>query len=278
MPKKTITAKFIADSTDYTTDWGTSLSTFGLFNAPPDLTETDIDGIISAIGATRDGELPPCNEVGGTLRKLRFIRKSGNTLSVPVNNRSNLLSAATVIKGILNTAGNEVVCIELLGEEYANLNDEMGISYQAGTTAPTHRAPSTALKQYYHAGNIEYSADSTSPIGGVVYQPIKSISNVENGPATQLGSVWDGCVGDFASVIPCPRGQGRSNPMKHRRFIVSFIVGTTEVDGSEQIEVPVKNYQASDVLSCGQNLAALDGAYCIGYRGESYRKFHKLLA
>jgi hypothetical protein len=159
----------------------------------------------------------------------------------------------------------------------------MGISYTAGTVAATHRAPSTAKKQYYHAGNIEYQADSNSPIGGVVFQPVKSISNLENAPATQLGSVWDGCVGDFASVIPCPRGQGRSNPMKHRRFTVTFIVGTTSnnvatVTGSEQIEVPVRSYLAADVLACGQNVAALDGAYCIGYEGESYRRFHKLIA
>jgi hypothetical protein len=52
---------------------------------------------------------------------------------------------------------------------------------------------------------------------------------------------------------------------------------TIELPQSETIEVPVKAFAGSLIEACGQNLAGLTGLYCIGYRGESYRKVHKLI-
>lgn len=285
MPKRVVSAKFIAGLTAYTMDIGQDIATTGLFNAPPDITDADIAQIVSSIGASLDGELPPCRDFVGSLRKLRFIREKGNTMSVPVSTRANLLSAATVIKGVLNAANggnNKVVCIQLLGEEFPNLSDELGLSYTAGSFAVSHRAPSTANKQYYHAGTVGYSADSTNPLGGTIFQPVKAISNNEDAPATQLGSTWGTCVGDFVDVLSCPRPSGRKNPLKHRRFDLTFLLDNTTISqpsqlSSEKIEVPCTSSSQGNILSCGQALAALDGAYCIGYRGESYSRFHKLL-
>lgn len=293
MPKRVVTAKFIEDTTSYTTDWGAKVTTSGLFNAPPDLTEANINAIVGLIGATRIGDLPPCNEAGGSLRKLRFIRRSGNTMTTPVASRAILLSAAKGIKEILdsaNSASNPVVCIELIGEEYDNLNDEFSISYTAGTFAKTHRAPDNATKQYVYAGTVEYSSDSTNPLNGIIFQPVKAISDNENAPATQLDASWKSCVGEFVDVVPCPRN-GRRNPFRHRRFTVTFLTKSQAVAdpanppagiegdaAAEQIEIPVANGKEADILACGQALAKLTGAYCIAYKGESYKRFHKIVA
>lgn len=119
-------------------------------------------------------------------------------------------------------------------------------------------------------------------LNSIVFQPIKSITNNENAPATQIASAWADCVGDFESALPC-KGKGRKNPLEHRRFELSFATkidpaSDTEEIQTETIELPVKSGVPSDILSCGQSAATLTGAYCISYRGESYSKFHKLLA
>lgn len=296
MPKLVVPLSFRVGQNPYYPDWmdvaDPGVSASGRFNAPPDLTEANIDGIVLAVGASRGSPNSPCPDTSYTsLRKLEFVRASGNTMSVPVANRIDLITAATTIRNILDnagTGGNKVVCIRLIGEEWANLNDELNLSYQAGTYAKTHRAPASAPKQYYYAGTVEYEADSTNPIDGSVFQPVKAISDIENAPATQLATTWAGCVGSFQTVIPCPRGRSRGNPLKHRRYVVTFLTKSQQVDdpnspptgieadfASEQIEVPVTD--GSEIDTCGVALAGLIGAYCIGYKGESYTRFHKLL-
>ena len=47
---------------------------------------------------------------------------------------------------------------------------------------------------------------------------------------------------------------------------------------SERTEVPVQHHEAGLIKTCGEGLAKLVGAYCIGYQGESYRLYHRLLA
>ena len=293
MPKNTVSVKFVGSSFSYLMDMGTEIETSGVFNAPPDLSDTNISDIVTAIGGSLTGDLPPCREFNGSLRKLLFIRASGNTMSVPVSSRANLINAATTIRDLLNAANsgnNKVVCIKLIGEEFPNLNDELGLKYTANTFAQTHRADNTATKQYVYAGNIQYESDGTNPFGGVVFQSVKAISDNATAPATQLGTTWNSCVGDFQSVTPCPRGT-RRNPLEHRRYTLSFLTKSQAVTdpanppagietqfASEQIEVPEKASTVSDILTCGQSLAGLTGAYCIGYRGESYARFHKILA
>lgn len=287
MPKRSIPYYFLAGTNPYFPDWqatpATGLTAKRVFNAPPDLTEGNIDAIITAAGATRGSLEDPCPETGYTaIRRLQFVRKSGNTMTIGINSSNNLVSAANTISGILNTGGGanpEVVCIRLLGEEWANLNDEFNLAFD-GTPGVTHRANTADSKQWFYSGTVEYQADYTNPIGGTVFQPVKSISNNEDAPATQLGSTWSTCVGNFENVFSCPRGRSRSNPLGHRRYILTFLVPENETGldagvTSEQIEMPVTDI--SGINACGQDLASLTGLYCIGYKGESYSRFHKVL-
>jgi hypothetical protein len=83
-------------------------------------------------------------------------------------------------------------------------------------------------------------------------------------------------VGAFVNALAC-RGKGRRNPRKHRRFLMTFAVGDATNRETETTELPVKDAEAASILSCGQTAAALNGLYCIGYKGESYARYHKLL-
>ena len=286
MPKTVVKAQFLNDDgTGYLMDIGTSIDVSGRFVLPPDVPDTEITTILQNIGANVPSAIKdnlPCSDgLGADLRKLLFIRANGNSMSVPVSSRADLLNAATVIKGVLNSAGSEVVCIKLLGEYFPNLADELGLTY-AGDTATSH-VPTIGGKQFFHAGNISYQTDATTGIAGsdIVFQPVKSISDLENAPSTQLSTVWAGCVGDFEKALAC-RGGGRRNPRKHRRYELTFatktdITSETEVAATETAQLPVKDSDAAAILTCGQNAAQLAGVYCIGYRGESYDRYHKLL-
>lgn len=279
MPKTVVPVRFIADQgTGYLMDMGTEISANGRFVLPPDVPETEISTILTNIGAqplSALGDLVPCNDAQtGDLRKLVFLRANGGSMSVPVSSRADLLNAATVIRGLLNSNGSDVVCIKLMGEYFPDVADELGLNY-ANTFATSH-VPLTADKQYYYAGNIQYETDANTSTVSTVFQPIKSISDLENAPSTQLSAAWADCVGLFSNALAC-RGKGRRNPRKHRRYTLTFAVGDPENRETETAELPVRSSTAADILACGQDAAALTGAYCIGYQGESYSRYHKLL-
>lgn len=281
MPKKVIPLKFIASNgTGYNSDNGEELSVNSRFVLPPDLTDANAGAIVTATGATNltfVTDPNPCPDATvGSLRKLVFIRTSGNSMSVAVSESTNLIDAANTIKGILDAAGDEVVCIKLVGEYFPNLNDRLEVNYQAGSFATSH-VSTAASKQLYYSGSINYEADATT--GDTIIR-VKSITDQPNAPATQLGSTWSTCVGDFLDIIPCG-GLGRKKVRNHRRYILGFIVntGTTDnaIEAVETIELPVASKDSAEILTCGRAAAALNGAYCIGYRGESNSRFHKLL-
>lgn len=284
MPKTVIPVRFIPDQgTGYLQDTGLEIAANSRFNLPPDLTEANASTILASIGAqplSALGSLPPCgSSVGSKLRRLRFLRSNGGSMSVPVSSRADLIGAATVIKGIIDgTSGAEVVCIKLEGEEFPDLADDLGMAYD-GSTVTSHVSVGES-KQFRYSGQVAYQFDGVLAGEATVFQSISSITNNENAPATQVASAWANCVGPFENALPC-RGKGRRNPRKHRRFDLTFAVaGAVAGDGlqTETIELPVVSSAASDILSCGAAAAALQGAYCIGYRGESYDSFDKLLA
>jgi hypothetical protein len=281
MPKTVIPVRFVpGNGTGYLTDIGTDIGAKGRFILPPDVSAAQVSTILSAIGAeplsSTTGELPCPDTTNAQLRKLEFIRENGGSMSVPVSSRVDLIGAATVIRGVLNSAGSDVACIKLHGEEFPNLADELGLAYN--NTFATSHVPVGGGKQFIHAGTISYETDATSGTLGTdtVFQPVKSLTDVDGSAASLFGTAWSTCVGAFLDTLPC-RGKGRRNPRKHRRFILTVRVGNTTTNATEFAEIPVKDAEAAQILTCGQAAAALSGVYCIGYMGESYSRFHKLL-
>lgn len=279
MPKNIKSFRFVSGTNGYITDIGEPLTVSSRFVVPPDITDANADLIVAAVGGTVNTESAPCSDSGlGDLRKLTFIRESGNTMSIAVPIAANILTAATTIRGILNSvAGNQVVCIKLTGEYFAHLNDELSLNFNIGDVATSHKAPSSAKKQNFLSGSIAYTSD----VSGAILVPVRSITEkTAEEPAAQLGTEWASCTGGIQPVTGC--GNGRRNPRKHRRFIVDFatkadVTDVNEATQVESIEVPVSTNVATSIKSCGESLAALAGAFCVGYKGESYDRIHKLL-
>jgi hypothetical protein len=278
---RTATAAGGAVTGGYLADRGRRIDYTGRFVMPPDLDfPADAVTIANVAGGTGDVEENtsdnPC-PVGLDFlpRKLVFIRKSGNSVSVPIGERANLETAQDVIVGVLNKPGNEVVCIKLEGETWINLNNELSLTYTANEIATDSRPPN-GLKQYIYAGQIQYESDIFT--GDVVFTSVKVATDVDGSPPTNLGATWGTCVGAFeTSNFSCGRDK-----RDHRRYLLDFVVGNVDNTDpnnpvvtnrrSERKEVPVRDYEAAPILQCGRNLAALAGAYCIGYQGESYNR------
>jgi hypothetical protein len=278
MPKTVITAQFSGDDS-YEMDIGNLIDASSRFILPPDLDFAQAATILDAIGAKPLSSIVDgfCNDAtNGKLRKLVFVRDDGSSMSVPIGRKDDIFTAGNVIKGVLNAGTVKVSCIKLVGETWRTLSDELGLSYTAGQVATSHKANGGATKQHYYSGTMQYAPDSLVASGQQILTPVKSISDIQNSPATQVAAVWDGCVGTLSNSPGCG---GNGNKRKHRRYILDFV---TEVDGNtivatESIELPAKSRDASAIKTCGQAAAQLTGILCIGYRGESYDKFHKVL-
>lgn len=99
----------------YISDRGAELSIRGRFILPPDIDLAQAAAIATAVGGTINTESSVCSDSSsGSPRRLYFYRENGGSMSVPVRQRDDVISAATAIKGILDagTAGGSVVCIK----------------------------------------------------------------------------------------------------------------------------------------------------------------------
>ena len=285
MPKNIVSFQFTTGVNPYQSDLDQSLSINARFVAPPDIDGIGVGVMVTAVGGVITNEAAVCSDSNlGTPRKLQFIRQSGNSMSIAIGDKTNLISAATTIKGILDAANggtNPVVCIKLIGEQFNNLNDELGLSYDGTTFAPSHTAPATATKQNYASGVIAIEADAATTFGTIVTTGIRSITEkVTNDFAAQLGTAPVDCGIEFLNIQNC--GNGRRNPRKHRRLKLSFatkadVADAAEVAQTETIEMPVYDAGPVNALTCAQAVVGLPGLYCIGWEGESYSRVHNLL-
>jgi hypothetical protein len=259
----------------YVADRGTKHQKAVRFAIPPDLSKTEAEQIAAAAGMDFNVDLEiPCPEDSFTPRKLLFIRQSGNTLSVPIGDRANLLTARNAIRGILDAKpDNRVVCIRLIGEEFDYLNDELGVSWDGQSLAISSRPGANGKKQSVYSGSIQYKTD-TDPSGNTTVTTTVKVDTenvLGNAPPACLGSVWQGCAGE---LVPAQLTCGGNN-RQHRRYLLDFAVNDN-IDGIERQskELPVKEWRSGEILTCGQNAAKLAGLYCIRYRGESFGRFH----
>jgi hypothetical protein len=284
MPKTVISAQFrsFSGSLGYVRDIGDAISINSRFILPPDVPEAQAATILDAIGAVPLSAIVNgvCTEgVSGKPRKLQFLREDGSSMSVAVGQRSNLKTAANVIKGVLQSSGVQVSCIKLTGEYWSSLSEELGLVYNPGAVAPTHKAPSSSSKQHFYAGRMNYESDAVPSGSGqtnIFLLPVKSISDIKGSPSSQLVPVWNTCAGALSPVAACNSKSRKKRA--HRRFLLEFVteVNGTQIVATETAELPHAKSAAQEIFNCGQLAAALSGVFCIGYKGESYPAFHKV--
>ena len=214
---------------------------------------------------------PPCPDSKiFTPRKLLFILANGVSVSVPVSVRTNLTSVMTA--GIVALQGlSTVVCVKYLGETWRNLLDIFGQSGKAVT--PSINDP----RGFVYAAPYNYGADATTPLGGNIPKNFKVATEAVNAIPAILGATWTAAAGvqlPKASVVRCQSGSRH----KHRRYIATCMISRDGQVRPTKIEIPVAASGSGDIRTAGEGLAALPAVACLEYAGESYDRFHKLVA
>lgn len=272
---------------NYVPDRGGAIEGYSFrFGKPADLSDTVVDAVLAAVGARRKtaNDRTPCPVASSfESRKLKFVRRDGNSLQLTLPNKANAVAAATAVRTAIDgaNANNPVLCIELLGENWDDLMLELSTRAGAPVAGTSSRSPSTGGKQYAHSGKILYLFDG----GGTRTQTIAVKVDTDivgptgnTQPPTILGGSWTSCVGTFESASPCPS----SSFIRHRRYLATLLTSGDPLDPLapqtyQTSEVPVKNSAPADILTCGQAVANLPSTVCLRYQGEDNKRLHLLL-
>lgn len=261
----------------YTPDRGGSVEGLSYRVAQPaDVTDAQLDAILAPLGARRKtaADRVPCPVAGDFRpRKLRFVRQDGNSLSLVIPSHTAALTVAAAIRDSLNAAvvANQVVCIELLGEQWFDLAPNLGAS--GAPVAGTESRSTLGGKQYVHSGKILYEYDGGA--GATVTTAVRVDTDAVaaggvTSPPSILGTAWTDCVGAFEEENPCSSRRG----LDHRRYIAVL----KTANGYQTTEVPVKSTDSADILACGQAIAGLASLTCLPYQGETNKRLHTFLA
>jgi hypothetical protein len=283
MARQIISAVFTGD---YVPDRGGAIEGLSFrFGKPTDFSDAAVDAVLAGVNARRKtaADRTPCPVASEfKARKLRFVRKDGNSISLALPDKGDAVAAAAVIKAVVDTLNpdNKVLCIELLGEKWDDLMLELSTRAGAPTAGTPSRSPSTGGKQYAHAGKILYRYDSgggkTQTIGVKVDTDIVGPTG-NTQPPTILGGSWTSCVGTFESASPCPS----ASFIKHRRYLATLLTSGDPLDIDGQVyqtsEVPIKSNASADILACGKAVADLASTVCLRYHGEDNKRLHLLL-
>jgi hypothetical protein len=255
------------------------------FGKPTDFSDAVADAVLAAVGARRKtaADRTPCPVASEfTARKMRFLRKDGNSISLVLPDKGNAIAMATAVRTAIDgaNADNKVQCIELIGESWDDLMLELSTRAGAPVAGTPSRSTSAGGKQYAHSGKILYQYDSGA--GKVQTIAVKVDTDIVGAtgitqPPTILGGTWTNCVGTFESASPCPS----ASFIQHRRYIATLLTNGNPLDPNGQVyqtsEVPVKDDNTAEILACGVAVANLPSTVCLRYHGETNKRLHLLL-
>ena len=275
------------ENNDYVTDQGTEVQFNPLFRAPSDFTEATIADILDCINAELRTENRPCPEKGATdPRRLVFLRKNGNSFSLLVNNRANVITYAQCIWNILKQTDFPAVCVKLEGEHTLNIYPELAPANPgAPEFAPVIAPPAAAGFSAYVYTSVMEAYKTDANFGANILMPFRSQTDTLDAPYSELTDYFSSCVEPITTVT-CAAKESR----EYRRYIPSFLTQTpplqdnegndipgSEVEKIQTVTVPVKSNVAANIKTCGETLAAIASVVCLEYYGESNDKIHKLL-
>ena len=250
--------------------------------APAAAAVTNIAGLTGANIVTATTPTTICPDAGFTPRRLKFIFASGGSFSIPVADRTALVATRDNVIAELTSVGAAYVpvCIQLLGEVQPDITDTFrpaGFTLTPGTgSAPTDGKG----KQYFYHGTMAYLSDGI--YGNTYYQSFKvaSESPTNAAPALLAGALTangNNVVPVSTSLKPC-RG---SNIRIPRRFMVTSLITNgaappATVLSSQRTEIPVANHLPTPINGLASYIATIASTQCLGYAGESNRRFHKV--
>lgn len=267
----------------YIDDRSQTYNLTGRFAIPPDMNQAQATAIAAASGgaAYAVGQLAPakgtsCPPPGLRMRKLKFTRQDGSSISIPIPTQTTLVAQGIAIKAAFNAvdANNPVVCIDLIGEHLPNLQDILGLT-GARTAGATSR-PSGGSKQPYYTGLMSYLSDAIN--GSTHTLKLRVATDIVGGPPTEYAAIFNNQTGITGGSGLC----GGSDPRKARYYDVTSLINQNSPAGAatqytQNIKIPVLSSVGAQNLVVGQQIAALSSTLCISYYGESNNRFGLLI-
>lgn len=262
---------------NYLADWdilGKVTPISGRFSRPPTLSDASVATILAQIGSAalkNTTNSAPCAPPSSfSPRRLKFSFNAGGSLSVPFAFRDNALSAATAIKGLLTTDVGTVSCVELIGEKWGRVDEELR---PAGTVVAA-------------GADMRVTAGSKTPIFSRAYSYVtdtgrSSVQNVKQNtdssavPADPFTPYSAAILTALGTLLA--KGCGGVGNVKPRHYTVTILTNSV-VNPTRQLIVPVAATGSLAIRSAGIALATITQTMCLAYEGESDSRLSRLIA
>lgn len=261
---------------NYVADWdllGKTTPISGRFNKPPAMTNNTVSSILGAIGATQKSSTTkaPCAPPSSfSPRRLKFTFLSGGSISIPFSLRSTAVALATQIKGFLTTELGPISCIELIGEKWGRVDEELrppGTIVSAGADIRV----TTGSKNPVFTRAYSYVTDDGKTSVQVARQNTDSTAT----PAVPF-SVYAAAIN--AALGPgLPQGCGGVGNIEPRHYIAKILT-TNPTNPVRQMIIPVAATASNNIRAAGIAIATITQTMCLTYQGESDSRLSRLIA
>jgi hypothetical protein len=259
----------------YIPDWDPltkSPNIIGRFSKPPSLTAANVTSILNAMGATAISPTAPAVcplPVSFSPRKLKFSFASKKTIEIPVALRSNLLARAAALKTALVAIFGPLACIQLQGEEWGDLGEDLRPNTVVIAPGPDTRA-TTGLKDPVYLANYSYRSDGgiTSIVSvkmntDSILVPPAPFSSYNAAISNALGTIFKGGCGTNNTVIP--------------RHFVAKIATTSTSNPVRDMTIPIASAVTANIRASAIEILTVAQTLCLKYVGESDPRFSRFI-
>jgi hypothetical protein len=260
---------------NYVADWdllGKVTPISARFNRPPALSNTSVASILAAIGGTlkTSTTVAPCAPPSSfSPRRLKFSFATGGSLSVPFSLRSTAVALATQIKAFLTTDVGVVTCIELIGEKWGRVDEDLRPAATIVAAGADIRV-TTGSKNPVFSRAYSYVDDSGRTLVQVVRQNTDSLATPAI-PFSPYAAAINAALGAFL-----PKGCGGVGNIKPRHYTAKLLT-TNTVNPVRQLIIPVASTASTAIRATGIAVATITQTMCLSYEGESDSRLSRLI-
>lgn len=260
---------------NYLADWdtlGKNTSISARFNRPPAMADATVTTILGAIGgiAKNAADKVPCAPPSSfSPRKLVFYFTTGGSVSVPFGLKSQGVPLATQIKALLTTDVAPVSCIELKGEKWGRVDEELRPT--ATVIAPgVDIRVTTGSKTPIFTRAFSYVSDD----GRTSVQNARQNTDSLVVPALPF-SPYAAAI-TAALGVALPKGCGGVGNIDPRHYIITVLTNDV-INPIRKLIVPVAATGSIAIRATGVALATITQTMCLAYQGESDSRLSRLI-
>lgn len=260
---------------NYLADWdllGKVNPISGRFNRPPGLSTGAVGSILSSMGATAKSASTkaPCAPPSSfSPRRLKFSFATGGSISIPFPIRASAVALATSLKAQLSADLGVITCIELIGEKWGRVDEELRPSGTTVTAGIDTRV-ATGSKNPVFTGAYLYTTDNSNTSVQTVRQNTNSVA-IPALPFSPYAAAVNAALGTLL-----PKGCGGVGNVKPRHYTATLLT-TDLINPVRQLIIPVAATASTAIRAAGVAIATIAQTMCLAYEGESDSRLGRLV-